>query len=78
MTKLAYLTLRTSFPCCYRRARFRAIDGVPIESYLRRCVPCETTWSIRRETIQTGAVRMDRLDWLDTATRLYTRQYGER
>jgi hypothetical protein len=70
------ITLRAAFPCCYRVARLRAIVAVPIETYRRRCAPCETSWSIRRETIATGKVRLDRLEWLDTRSHDYVRMYG--
>lgn len=72
------LTIRTEYPCCGRPARLRAIEGVPSETYARRCRECETRWWVQRTKLpeRVASVRIDRLDWLDTKSREYVKKYG--
>ncbi len=70
------LTIRTTYPCCGRSCRIRAVDGVPAQRYERRCRGCNTRWDIKRQMIAAPPVRIDRLDWLDCNDRVYVRTYG--
>lgn len=58
------LVLRSVFPCCGGRCRFRAAGHVRLERYARRCPSCGGRWRIERTLLSdTGAVRSDRLEW---------------
>jgi hypothetical protein len=71
------LMLATTYPCCERPARLRAIVEVPRETYRRRCAGCETTWQVARTTTMLGGgVRVDCLTWTDTCSTDYVRQYA--
>ena len=58
-----YVKIQTRYPCCERRAFFRAIKDVPREVYARKC-SCGARWSVERRTLleKTGK-RIDILDW---------------
>lgn len=71
------ITLKTKRPCCGRASTFTAVVCIPRETYTRRCLPCETTWRVERTELRdSGGVRVDKLEWVDTKTRLYTLKYG--
>ena len=72
------MTLKTTYPCCGKPSRFRAIDGIPTEIYDRHCTECDTRWSVRRVTLpnNVNGVRIDRLEWLDTQSHEYVRKYA--
>lgn len=59
--------LRPTYPCgCGARARLAAIHTVPRQRYERTCPRCNINWTITRETMREGAIRMDRLEWQTT------------
>jgi hypothetical protein len=61
---LRRLWLTTFFPCCKRRARLQAIEGVPRESYVRICPRCKGKWEIERSDRENRpGVRVDVLTW---------------
>lgn len=63
---LLRLTLNTTYPCCGKVARFRAIDRVPRERYERVCHACETRWEVTRSSLgERDGVRLDKLEWAD-------------
>lgn len=66
MDALPALTIGTTYPCCGKVARFRALDRVPRERYARVCYACCTRWEIARTTVgERDGVRVDRLNWTD-------------
>lgn len=69
--------IATTYPCCGGAARIAATPGLPSEIVDRRCPTCETRYEVHRRTLERGGIRVDILDWLDTRTRLFTRQYGQ-
>ncbi len=75
---LATRTIRTVYPCCPRKAFLHALTALPRECYTRTCPECHTTYVVKRRTLtaSTDPIIVDALDWLDTATLLYTRHYG--
>jgi hypothetical protein len=56
------VTLNLQTPCHKRLVRIVATESVPVEKYERRC-RCGFEWQVTRETLQEGAVRMDRVTW---------------
>jgi hypothetical protein len=71
------VTLTGRRPCCGRPSRFAALAAVPTERYTRRCLPCETTWSVERRLLSSRAgARLDRLVWLDTRAAEHVKLYG--
>lgn len=66
-TTLPVLTLGTTYPCCGKVARFRAIDRIPRERYERICHGCGTRWTVTRTFLaDRDGVRLDKLEWADT------------
>jgi len=66
MTTLLALTLGTTYPCCGKVARFRAIDRIPRERYQRDCVACDTRYAVTRTHLgERDGVRLDTLDWVE-------------
>lgn len=70
--------IETVLPCCERAVRLTAVAALPRQVNTRRCVLCRTSWHIERSTTTPReGVTIDVLSWTDTATRLYTRKYGD-
>jgi len=70
-------TIATRCPTCNWNVRIRAITVLPRQVYTRHCRGCNTTYRIERTTmIEQEGIIVDKLTWVDTATRLYTRRYG--
>lgn len=58
------LTLFTTYPCCGRASRLRALEMVPREKYDRACRRCEILWAVTRTIVAAkGGVRVDMLVW---------------
>jgi hypothetical protein len=65
---LPALTLGTTYPCCGKVARFRAVDRVPRERYERVCLACDTRWTVTHTYHgDRDGVRLDLLDWADAS-----------
>lgn len=62
---VATLTLRTTYPCCGKRARIAAVAGVPRERYDRVCEQCDTRWEVLRRGLTVRGAQVDLLEWVD-------------
>ncbi len=55
--------IKAETPCHHRSVRLVATEGVPRESYDRKC-KCGAEWRITRETLRVRkGIRTDRLTW---------------
>jgi hypothetical protein len=63
---LCWVWINTRFPCHrFKRARFKALDGVPRETYRRRCPDCGFRWHVTRTQLAlvSNRARADKLEW---------------
>lgn len=75
---LPRLTLNTTYPCCGKVARIRAIDRVPRERYARTCVACDTRYEVTRALLgERDGVRLDTLTWQETGPATRTHKHKE-
>jgi hypothetical protein len=59
-----YTTLKTKYPCCKGRARFKAVHDVPTQIYDRRCPFCGKAWMVTRTSLAPISYgRVDELVW---------------
>lgn len=69
-------TIAARCPTCNWRVNLRAVTVLPRQTYTRHCRGCNTTYQIERTTSVQDWGIIDKLTWVDTATRLYTDRYG--
>lgn len=65
--------LHTVYPCCGGDAKFRTVNEIPRESYVRICPRCDTRWEVVRRIIALVAHRVDALDWSTPRVEIHAR-----
>lgn len=56
--------IKTTYPCCGKKARFQIIDLIPIQKFDRKCKDCELEYEITITTpVKRKRIIIDMVTW---------------